>query len=519
MLRVGSDMCICVFFCRFSFVEHNSGYGYFSTLLSRSYPNATVISLERDDDKVLYHYEMLQSLNVTNNAVCLKESEDSVIFRHLYESPELFRFQMISRGLLEYFTTVSSMSEWGETMGRMMSTALTSFIAAPSAEQVSLAMHVIFGGVAGSGNLRDSSGPYRSLSETFGALPHTATSISRKAESSSDLLDGAHLHDRKERNSIAAHPLPEYVDFEAKWLLGHTLIKSGDTKVSLSPIYHVHRSSDGQRQSRRIPLVRSDIMNMTRHVHHHYDYAKDGHTRTYTMRVEINETITAQTIESLGPSLTSLDLSAPESVQEPNGVVLFSPARDPSSPRISYNVLGADEGHLLPPGAHPNQHKIVTVHLLRDRDGFPIPYTSIYGITLISTLRLGLISKQRNRMFGSFLKLPLYEDMAPWNIVLMGPVRAQIIPMPLYDCLILLHMVMVVPNVVLDSYSYQTLDYIDYDTREVVFDGDIPKAYQVMTVLMNYKRSVEDFKRCGSKASTVYGLPYVSDCVGSSNKA
>lgn len=32
---------------------------------------------------------------------------------------------------------------------------------------------------------------------------------------------------------------------------------------------------------------------------------------------------------------------------------------------------------------------------------------------------------------------------------------------------------------------------------------------------MNYKRTVEDFKRCGSKSPTVYGLPYVSDCVGS----
>lgn len=31
---------------------------------------------------------------------------------------------------------------------------------------------------------------------------------------------------------------------------------------------------------------------------------------------------------------------------------------------------------------------------------------------------------------------------------------------------------------------------------------------------MNYKRTVEDFKRCGSKSPTMYGLPYVSDCVG-----
>lgn len=39
-----------------------------------------------------------------------------------------------------------------------------------------------------------------------------------------------------------------------------------------------------------------------------------------------------------------------------------------------------------------------------------------------------------------------------------------------------------------------------------------------MTILMNYKRTVEDFKRCGTKASTVYGLPFVSDCVGADDR-
>lgn len=56
-----------------------------------------------------------------------------------------------------------------------------------------------------------------------------------------------------------------------------------------------------------------------------------------------------------------------------------------------------------------------------------------------------------------------------------------------------------------------------------------------MTVLMNYKRTIEDFNKCGSKASTVYGrssksnitcidnispvegLPYVAECVGRSS--
>lgn len=38
--------------------------------------------------------------------------------------------------------------------------------------------------------------------------------------------------------------------------------------------------------------------------------------------------------------------------------------------------------------------------------------------------------------------------------------------------------------------------------------------YQLLTVLMNYKRTVEDFRKCGPKAGTVYNLPYISDCVG-----
>lgn len=36
-----------------------------------------------------------------------------------------------------------------------------------------------------------------------------------------------------------------------------------------------------------------------------------------------------------------------------------------------------------------------------------------------------------------------------------------------------------------------------------------------MAILMNYKRTIEDFGRCGKKAGTVYGLPYVAECVGS----
>lgn len=118
---------------------------------------------------------------------------------------------------------------------------------------------------------------------------------------------------------------------------------------------------------------------------------------------------------------------------------------------------------------------------MRNKDSFPIPYTAIRGVTLISTLRLGLVTSQRDALFKSFLRLPLYEDMAPWNVILSG----------------------------------NTLDYIDYDTMGVVFDSDIPKAYRVMAVLMNYKRTVEDFRRCEQAAKNDYGIHFVSDCVGS----
>ena len=53
--------------------------------------------------------------------------------------------------------------------------------------------------------------------------------------------------------------------------------------------------------------------------------------------------------------------------------------------------------------------------------------------------------------------LPLYEDMAPWNIVMQGP----------------------------------RMDYIDYDTRDRTFDAYVQRAYQTLSVLMNYKRTVQ----------------------------
>lgn len=38
------------------------------------------------------------------------------------------------------------------------------------------------------------------------------------------------------------------------------------------------------------------------------------------------------------------------------------------------------------------------------------------GISLIALLRMGLLKEMKERLYNLFLHLPLYEDMAPWNI-------------------------------------------------------------------------------------------------------
>ncbi len=58
--------------------------------------------------------------------------------------------------------------------------------------------------------------------------------------------------------------------------------------------------------------------------------------------------------------------------------------------------------------------------LTRAFDDQPIPYTTVYGVTLIAILRLGLLGPMRGKAYHKFVALPLYLDMAPWNIVFVG---------------------------------------------------------------------------------------------------
>ena len=510
---------------RFSFVEHSSGYGYLSTRIAKKYSNATVISLEKDSSKIAHHLKIIKTLGVRNNALCKKTVADTTIYKNIYESPELLRYQYVPQSMLKDFFSSASIEEWGQTVGQILSIALTTFAYIPRAAQVSWAMHMIFGEVysskqSASGDDDDVDSeiqrfryyldaPYRSLGDIF----RGETSLCQIR----DDLDSE--NQLKSKLYLVKHPQQVYVGFEESWLLKVARTSDdGNTSILLTPMQSPEKRS---RNSQALwPFVRCDIINMTRKVHHHYDYKKDGHKRTYIMEIRVNETLTQEiqarldvvdvsSVHSFENANGNIILSRQEGIADSEGKVLIDQVHSryeylhPFMARIQNDTSGSDvlpaDGSLdsqhgsqviekysndkfvqLPAGCHPNQHSIVSVSLYREKDDWPIPYNSIYGVTLITLLRLGLDDSLRERFFSSFMQLPLYEDMAPWNIVLMG----------------------------------SGLQYIDYDTKDVTFDKEVSKAYMIMTVLMNYKRTVEDFKRCGSKASTVYNLPYVSDCVG-----
>jgi hypothetical protein len=82
--------------------------------------------------------------------------------------------------------------------------------------------------------------------------------------------------------------------------------------------------------------------------------------------------------------------------------------------------------------------------------------------------------------YHNFVALPLYEDMAPWNLVFQGSRMA----------------------------------YIDYDTKDFTFDNIVPLTYKTLSVLFNYKRTVEDFHKCGPSGHNPYGFSHISSCVG-----
>jgi len=370
-----------------------------------------VLSIEPREKAVKRHLASLRSLwkenKGRNNVVC-QQTVDNNLLQKLYESPEFLRYQLVGRSVVDLLVE-KSRDDIGKYFGYLFSCGMTTFLRLPEAQIFSLMM-----------------------STFFGALPADAAS--------------------SPRFELTKHPLPAFESLEAR--LFSTLLKAptgGTTKVLVRRL-----------PGASVPLLRVDLVKMTRPVNHHFDYARDGHKRKYIMHLARNDSV-------LVDPLNAAPWEHAKGLQQ----------------RIAGNPWTGASG--LPLGFHHNAGGMVGLYLTRDhaltgasRNRY-IPYMVIRAITLIAVLRLGLVAELKDHAYRDFVKLPLYEDMAPWNIVFQGG----------------------------------TLDYIDYDTKDKTFSKVVPLAYQVMSVLMNYKRTVEDFGKCGTKAGNPYNFPFVSDCVRS----
>ncbi len=70
-------------------------------------------------------------------------------------------------------------------------------------------------------------------------------------------------------------------------------------------------------------------------------------------------------------------------------------------------------------------------------------------------------------------QLPVYEDMATWNI----------------------------------QWANGRLAYVDVDTMDAHLEKVLPHAYQMVVALMNYERTVSDFGKCQRPVKMPFGVP------------
>ena len=121
--------------------------------------------------------------------------------------------------------------------------------------------------------------------------------------------------------------------------------------------------------------------------------------------------------------------------------------------------------------------------LIRTNDDSRITYDK-FGISLVAALRLGVSQETKSRLYDQFIKIPIFEDMAPWNI----------------------------------QFRAGQLEYVDKDSSEESFDWILPYGYQFIIALMNWRESISNFEKCSSPASVIGGPPVIGDCVNSSTK-
>ena len=331
----------------FSFIEYNSGSGLLSAAVAERYPRATIISVETESLHVAAHLRRLKrlaqskvdiagadlernrknpgsssgeksNLNLqrladvgANNWVCKTDEKMRDLLTKLYESPEFVRYAVFTGDLvLEHMVSSDGYEHLADPIGKLMSTSMTTFFSLPSARAISLALSTFF-----------------------------------------------HLHVGESSSSmyaLSSHPRPRYQNAEMQIL--STLGKvPGKTKLSMRLI------KGGSSQH----MVRVDVVNMTRNVHHHFDYQRDGHQRKYLMHVLRNETLTKLAVK------------------------MRNSKHDGKRP-LAGDAYRKALTKIVPEGSHPNRGTVTSVYITREHDSWHIPYGTLYGVTLITVLRLGV---------------------------------------------------------------------------------------------------------------------------------
>ena len=120
------------------------------------------------------------------------------------------------------------------------------------------------------------------------------------------------------------------------------------------------------------------------------------------------------------------------------------------------------------------------VSLLKSSGG-TIDYKALDTISLFLMLQLGAVDELRSKWFAALLKLPLYEDLAPWNI---GLQHGQLI-------------------------------YLDSDTQDKTYEEAVAVVNQALVVLKNFERTVKELGFCGRTARFGNQFPHIACCVDS----
>ena len=123
-------------------------------------------------------------------------------------------------------------------------------------------------------------------------------------------------------------------------------------------------------------------------------------------------------------------------------------------------------------------HYYGKTYLIRQEDESYISYDE-FGISLVAALRMNPSEETKERLYKQFVSLPIYEDMAPWNI----------------------------------QFKAGNLQYVDKDSSESSFDWLLPYAYQFLISLINWKETIRQFDHCTGRGIEINGAPMVGSCM------